>query len=699
MNFSTPIENIKYIGEKQSKKLKRLKIHTLGDLLFYFPEHYEDFSNITKIQDLKVNEDAVIKGKVIEINEEKSFRKRMSILTILLSDDSSSLEVVFFNQAFLKQSISKEDELIIAGKLRFKGRSLYFSPTIFEKTNKNELTHLGKIMPVYRETKGLSSKYIRFLLKPLVESFKDKLPETLPEKVIKENNLMPFKDAFEQIHFPKTMEDAQKAKQRFVFEHLFFISLFSLKKKYEIKNEKAQKIEIKKDVIQRLKDSLPYKLTSAQEKVSKQILEDLNIPHPMNRLVQGDVGSGKTVVAGLVALNCIKNKTQAVLMAPTEILAKQHFKTLFDILKRFNINVGLLTGKEDKYYSYKLKTDTIEISRAKLLQKCANGEIDILIGTQALIVKKAKDKKPKVLFKNLGLVVIDEQHRFGVKQRKELCLENNNKIPHLLSMTATPIPRSLALTIWGDLDLSIIDEMPKGRKEIKTSIILPIEREKTYYFIEKELKKGNQCFVICPRIEEDENSKLDLKNVKDEFENLKKIFPDFEIDMLHGKMKPKEKDEIMKNFKKKKFNILVSTSVIEVGIDIPDATVILIEGADRFGLAQLHQFRGRVGRSDKQSYCFLATDSSSKNTIQRLKAMEKYSSGFELSEIDLKLRGPGDFFGIKQWGFSDYVMTALKDIKLVEEAREAAKKIFLKIEDYPLTLKRLESFESKVHIE
>jgi len=699
MNFSTPIENIKYIGEKQSKKLKKLKIYTLGNLLFYFPEHYEDFSKISKIQDLKINEDAVIKGKVIEISEEKSFRKRMSILTVLISDESSSLEVIFFNQAFLKQSIVKGDELIIAGKLRFKGRSAYFSPTIFEKANKNELTHLGKIMPVYRETKGLSSKYIRFLLKPLVDSFKNKLPETLPESVIKENNLMPFKDAFEQIHFPKTMECAEKAKARFIFEHLFFISLFSLKKKYEIKNEKAQKIEIEKDVIQRLKDSLPYKLTSAQEKVSKQILEDLNIPHPMNRLVQGDVGSGKTVVAGLVALNCIKNKTQAVLMAPTEILAKQHFKTLFDILKRFNINVGLLTGKEDKYYSYKLKTDTIEISRAKLLQKCANGEIDILIGTQALIVKKSNDKKPKVLFKNLGLVVIDEQHRFGVKQRKELCLENNDKIPHLLSMTATPIPRSLALTIWGDLDLSVIDKMPKGRKQIKTSIILPIERERTYKFIEKELKKGNQCFVICPRIEEDENSKLDLKNVKDEFENLKKIFPDFKIDMLHGKMKPKEKDEIMKNFKKKKFDVLVSTSVIEVGIDIPDATVILIEGADRFGLAQLHQFRGRVGRSDKQSYCFLATDSNSKKTIQRLKAMEGYSSGFKLSEIDLRLRGPGDFFGVKQWGFSDYVMEALKDINMIEKAGKAAKKILPKIEEYPMTLKRLESFENKVHIE
>lgn len=296
MNFSTPIENIKYIGEKQSKKLKKIKIHTLGDLLFYFPEHYEDFSKISKIKDLKINEDSVIKGKVIDISEERSFRKRMSILTILLTDESSSIEVIFFNQGFLKQSIEKGEELVIAGKLRFKGRSLYFSPTIFEKTNKDELTHLGQIMPVYKETRGLSSKYIRFILKPLVYSFKDKLPETLPKEIIKENDLMSFKDAFEQIHFPKTMEQAKKAKERFIFEQLFFISLFSLKKKYEIKNEKAQKIEIKKDVIQRLKDSLPYKLTSAQNKVIEQTLSDLNIPHPMNRLLQGDVGSGKLLL-------------------------------------------------------------------------------------------------------------------------------------------------------------------------------------------------------------------------------------------------------------------------------------------------------------------------------------------------------------------------------------------------------------------
>jgi ATP-dependent DNA helicase RecG len=447
MNFQTPIENIKFIREKQIANFKKLKIRTLGDLLFYFPEQYEDFSDVKEIKELRINESSVIKGKAIDINEEKSLKKRMSVLTILLSDSSASVEVVFFNQGFLKQSIKKGEELILAGKLRFKGRSLYFSPTIFEKADKSELTHLGQVMPVYRETRGLTSRYMRFVLKPLIQRFKDKLPETLPKEVIREHDLMPFKEAFYEIHFPQTMEHAKKARQRFVFEQLFFISLFSLKKKLEIKNEKAQQLEIKNDIIKRLKNSLPYDLTSAQDRVIKEILNDLNIPHPMNRLLQGDVGSGKTVVASAATLNSIRNKTQVVFMAPTEILAKQHFKTVFDVLNRFNVNVGLLTGKEDKYYSYKLKNDTIEISRQKLLEKCKKGEIDVLIGTQALIVKKDKNNKPKVLFKNLGLVVIDEQHRFGVKQRKELCLENNDKIPHLSSMTATPIPRSLALNL------------------------------------------------------------------------------------------------------------------------------------------------------------------------------------------------------------------------------------------------------------
>jgi ATP-dependent DNA helicase RecG len=384
-------------------------------------------------------------------------------------------------------------------------------------------------------------------------------------------------------------------------------------------------------------------------------------------------------------------------MAPTEILVKQHFKTFFQMLKSFNLNVGLLTGKEDKYYSKKLHSDTIEISRKKLLEKVENGDIDILIGTQALIVSnKKKKEEQKVKFKNLGLVIVDEQHRFGVKQRAAL-QKNREKIPHLLSMTATPIPRTLALTVWGDLDLSIIDEMPKDRKKIITEIVSEKQRAKKYEFIKKEIIKGGQVFVVCPRIEEEED---ETKNVKKEYNYLSKdIFPEFKLAMLHGKMTSKEKDKIMKDFRSKKYNILVSTSVIEVGIDIPNATVMMIEGSDRFGLAQLHQFRGRVGRGEQQSYCLLFTDSRSKKTRERLEAMIKYDSGFKLSEMDLKLRGPGDFFGVKQWGLPDFAMSALKDVKGIKRAREAAEDIFPQIQKYPLLERRLEAFENKIHLE
>ncbi len=498
------------------------------------------------------------------------------------------------------------------------------------------------------------------------------------------------------------MELAKKAKQRFSFENIFFISLFSYKKKIENTKEKAPTIPINQAVVDRFISSLPFQLTKDQKKSSITILKDMEKSYPMNRLLQGDVGSGKTVVAILASINAVKNKKQVVLMSPTEILTKQHFKTFFNLLKDFNINIGLLTGKEDKYYSKKLKSDTIEISREKILEKTKNGDIDILIGTQALIVPK-KGKQKKIIFKNLGLVVVDEQHRFGVKQRAALLEKENDKIPHLLSMTATPIPRSLALTIWGDLDLSLIAELPKGRKKIITKIITEKERSQTYNFIKKEIKNGGQVFVVCPRIEANEEENAEIKTVKEEYEKLsKEIFPEFKTEMLHGKMTPKEKEKIMKNFKLKKFNILVSTSVIEVGIDIPEATVIMIEGADRFGLAQLHQFRGRVGRNDIQSYCFLLTNSPSKTTKKRLKAMIKYDNGFKLSEMDLKLRGPGDFFGIKQWGLPDFAMSSLKNPKLVEEIRETVQDLLKndsELKNYPIIKKRLEAFEEKIHLE
>jgi ATP-dependent DNA helicase RecG len=700
MNFSTKVEEIPKIGPVYTPRLKSIGIKTLGDLIYYFPREYKDFSKISKIKDVKINEKACVQGKIISLDQKKTWVKKMIVTSAVIQDDTGAIELVWFNQPYLNKILKTGDEIIAAGKLVIQDRSIQISSPIFEKVSLKETTHLGRIMAVYPETHGVSSRYLRWIIKPVIKAIKDKVPETLPQETLDKYELLPLKEALEQIHSPSSLEMAEKSEQRFSFEQIFFISLFNLKKKSEIKKEEAQPIPINKELMVRVKNSLPFELTKAQKKTLEEILKDMEKPSPMNRLLQGDVGSGKTAVAALASINAVKAKTQVVLMAPTEILTKQHFKTFFQMLKSFNLNVGLLTGKEDKYYSKKLHSDTIEISRKKILEKTEKGEIDILIGTQALIAGgKKKRTEQKVKFKNLGLVIVDEQHRFGVRQRAALSGRNQNKIPHLLSMTATPIPRTLALTVWGDLDLSIIDEMPKNRKKIITEVISEKQREKTYNFIRKEVGKGRQVFVICPRIESDEENE-ELKAVKKEFEYLStKVFPELKVAMLHGQMPNKEKDKAMKDFRSKKYDILVSTSVIEVGIDVPNATVMMIEGADRFGLSQLHQFRGRVGRGEYQSYCFLLTDSKNKKTNERLEAMVKYDSGFKLSEMDLKLRGPGDFFGVRQWGLPDFAMNALKDIKKTKIARDAAEEIFPRLEKYPLLKRRLEAFEEKVHLE
>ncbi|MFA5228286.1 MAG: ATP-dependent DNA helicase RecG [Candidatus Paceibacterota bacterium] len=693
MNFTTPVENISGVGSAYQKRLSKLKIKTLGDFLYNFPRDYKDFSKISKIKDIKINEINSISGKVIEIKEEKSRYKKMSLVNALIEDDTASIEVIWFNQPYMTKSIKVGDEVMLSGKINISRYSVQMVSPVVEKISSKETIHTGRIVPIYSETKGITSKWIRYVLRPIIDKIKNKIPETLPEEIIKKYNLLALGEAIEKIHFPQKTIDAVNAQRRFVFEQLFLISLLNLKKREELRKEQAPVIPINLPVIKRFINSLLFDLTPAQKKCSWQIMKDMERNFPMNRLLQGDVGSGKTVVSAIAAINAVKAKKQVVLMAPTEILTKQHFKTFFNLLKNFNVNIGLLTGKEDLYYSKKLKSDTIEISRKKLLEKTSKGEIDILIGTQALITQ-TKTKENKVKFNNLGLIIIDEQHRFGVKQRA--ALSPKNEIAHLLSMTATPIPRTLTLTIWGDLDLSVIDTLPKGRKKIKTEIIE--EEEKAYSLIRKEIKEGKQAFVICPRIESDEDNTSSLKSVIEEYEKLSKdIFPKLKIEMLHGKMKPKDKEKIMKNFKNKKFDILVSTSVVEVGIDIPNATIMMIEGADRFGLSQLHQFRGRVGRSDHQSYCFLLTQSKSRTTLERMRAMTKYDSGFKLSEIDLKLRGPGDFMGKRQWGMPDFVMSSLNNLEIIRDARRASEDV------YPISnerlKKRLEAFEEKLHLE
>jgi len=733
MDLYTPIEQISNIGPAYQKKLKKLGIKTVQDLLYHFPHRYEDFSNIIPISKIKYGQDCCIQGKILEIQNTRTWRKRMILTQAIVQDKTGAIKVIWFNQPYLIKTLKPGDIVSLAGKTNMGEDGLYLNNPAYEKIPISNiqypisnLTHTGRIVPVYPETEGLSSRWLRWILKPLLIKFKNEIRDPVPEKIRQDFQLLPIKNAISQIHFPNSLALAKKAQERFSFEELFFIELAVLRQRIKIGSLRAQSIPLNLKVLQRFTKSLPFKLTDTQKKSAWQILKDLEKPRPMNRLLEGDVGSGKTVVATLAVLNTVKQGFQAAFMAPTEVLTKQHFKTVWELLKNFNLNVGLLTGKEDRFFSKKLKNQFIEISRKKLLEKTRNGEIDILVGTHALIQDKVK-------FRNLALVIVDEQHRFGVEQRARLCQgnrkgtgEEKNFIPHLLSMTATPIPRTLALTIYGDLDLSLISELPKGRKKIITKVVPPKDRDRTYNFIRKQIKRERQVFVICPRIEATNSSpkiskkfgetskqlttnKKDIlgwneaKAVKEEYEKLsKEIFPDLRVGMMHGKLGTKEKEKIMRDFKSKKVDILVSTSVIEVGIDVPNATVMMIEGAERFGLAQLHQFRGRVGRSRYQSYCFLFTDSPAKKTRQRLKALIDCENGFELAEKDLKIRGPGDFIGLRQWGIPDLAMSALKDIFLVEKTRQAAKSILEEdqtLKKYPLLREKLTKFQEKIHLE
>jgi len=698
MQLSTPIKKLPHIGLAYQKRLKKLGIKNVRDLLFHFPHRYENFSKIIPISEVKLNETCCIKGKILEIENTRTWKRRMILTQAVVGDKSGAIKVVWFNQPYLINALKAGNSVCLAGKVSLeKGKrtGLYLSNPAYEKINGEiDLIHTGRLVPVYPETEGLSSKWLRYILQPLLIEVKNKIKDPLPEKVRENHRLLFLKKAIWQIHFPDSLNLAREAKKRFSFEDLFYLSLSVLKERVKLAKEKARACPLNLKLVKNFVESLPFQLTAAQKESAWQILKDLARPQPMNRLLEGDVGSGKTVVGVMAALNVIKAGYQVALMAPTEILAKQHFQNITTFLKKFNLKIGLLTGKEDKLNQKK-------ISRKNLLEKIKKGEIDFLIGTHALIQERVK-------FKKLALIILDEQHRFGVEQRAKLS-QQKEFIPHLLSMTATPIPRTLSLTLYGDLDLSLIKELPKGRKKIITKVVSPNKRRAAYDFIRKQVKIGRQIFVICPRIEPSEakNKKTvtwaEVKAVKEEYEKLSKIiFPDLKVNYLHGKMKAEEKEKIMKKFKDKKIDILISTSVVEVGIDIPSATVMMIEGAERFGLAQLHQFRGRVGRSEHQSFCFLFTDSPAKKTHQRLKALISSENGFELSEKDLEIRGPGDFSGARQWGIPDLAMASLKDIFLVQSSKQAAKETLKEdpeLKKYPLLRKRLEEFRERIHLE
>lgn len=715
ISLLTPIEGIPRIGPAYQKKLKKLGIKTVQDLLFYFPNRYEDFSNIIPIKNVKLGYAVCIQGKITEMKNIRTFRKFMNITEITIEDQTGSIKALWFNQPYMAKTLKEDDFICLAGKVSLGKDGIYLNNPAYEKidemANKNYLTHTGRIIPVYHETRGLTSRWLRFIIKPLLSNFYNKIPEILPSEIIKKHKFLPVKKAVWQVHFPDSFEYADAAKARFVFEELFLLQLSVLKEKIKLIKKTAPVCPMNIELMKEFTKSLAFELTDSQKRCSYQILKELGQTTPMSRLLEGDVGSGKTVVATMAALNVVNCGNQVTFMAPTEILAKQHFKNITELLKNFSIKIGFLTGKESVIYKEK---ETFATKKQNLLEDLKNGQLDILIGTHSLIQRGVE-------FKNLALVIVDEQHRFGVEQRAKLT-KKSGLIPHLLSMTATPIPRTLALTVYGDLDLSLIKEMPKNRKKVKTFIVSPKDREKAYGFIRKEVKEGKGVFVICPKIEQKNIGvsetpisgsfaphshrflKLqEIKAVKEEYEKLsKEIFPDLRIAMLYGKMKAKEKERIMSDFQKGEVDILVSTSVVEVGVDVKRATIMMIEGAERFGLAQLHQFRGRVGRSDMQSYCFLFTTSPDQLNRKRLKALEKSDNGFELAQKDLEIRGPGQLYGTQQWGLPDIAMQGLSNIFLVEKTRTAAKEILEKdpkLKNYPLLKERVERFETRIHFE
>ena len=686
LSLDTKITDLNRVGKTTASRLNRLGITEVRELLFYFPWRYEDFTKLTPIDKLKDGMQANIVGQIELIQNKKSWKKRMSITEALISDDTESIKVIWFNQPFIARNLHVGDKISLAGKVEDDyGGFIMKSPT-YEKLGSEQAIHTQGLVPNYHLTTNLTNKQLRFLIKQVINLAKN-IDDWLPSEIISNLKLPSLSQAINNIHFPKNKTEAEIARQRLAFNELFLLQLQSQIIKQELKNSQAQTISFQELKTKKFVDSLPFKLTDAQKKSAWEILQDLEKNKPMSRLLSGDVGSGKTIVAILALLNTALNNKQAVLMVPTEILAKQHFATITKLLKNFNIPIALITRSEKTIYSDSIKNKKINL--ASIINKAK-----IIIGTHALIQEKIK-------FNDLTLAIIDEQHRFGVAQRKTLLGHNKKLKPHLLSMTATPIPRSLALALYGDLDLSIINQMPKNRKKIITKVIPEVKRQEAYNFIKKQIKEGRQVFVICPLI--DISDKLGVKSVKEEFTKLdKNIFPDLKIGILHGRMKAKDKEKTMQEFLDNKIKILVSTSVIEVGVDVPNAAIIMIEGADRFGLAQLHQFRGRVGRSNYQSYCFLFTESSAPKTMKRLQTLTDCHDGLTLAKEDLKFRGAGEVYGTAQKGFPELKIASLFDYKLMNQARDEAIKLLAKnpnLEKYPNIREKIEPNKEKIHLE
>ncbi|YBH69950.1 ATP-dependent DNA helicase RecG [Clostridioides difficile] len=656
------VQYVKGIGPKKADKLNKLGIFTLKDLLYYFPRQFEDRNNLKKIAQLEDGEKVTIKAVISSINT-FSPKEGMTLTKIDVKDETGSAKLVFFNKSYIKNTFRPGDSILVFGKVKNKFNNLELTSCELEYLT-NSPKNTCRFMPVYQLTYGVTNKEIMSIIRTVLEDKELIIQEYMPQRIIEKYRLCSIDFAVRNIHSPSSKESLKIALYRIVFEELLILQLGLFVFKSGRNKEDGIKFETSKD-LKKIISALPFKLTKAQNRALDEIIQDMNLEKIMNRLVQGDVGSGKTVVALLALANCVLNGYQGALMAPTEILAGQHYISLTESLKDFGINVGLLIGSLTKK-----QKDTV-------LEQIKNNEIDILIGTHALI-------EDKVEFNNIGLVITDEQHRFGVMQRSKLSLKGAN--PDILVMTATPIPRTLALILYGDLDISIIDELPPGRQPIETIAIEKSKRDRAYNnLVRREVESGRQVYIVCPLVEESEA--IEAKSAVELVEELRaEYFHDLRLGLLHGKMKSSEKDEVMRLFKNKEIDILVSTTVIEVGVNVPNATLMIIENAERFGLAQLHQLRGRVGRGSHKSYCVLIYDSKTDVCRQRMAIMEETNDGFKISEKDLEIRGPGEFFGTRQHGLPELkVANLFKHIKILKLAQQEAR--YILGEDNNLQLK------------
>lgn len=727
MYLNDKIESHFRLDIYQKKALAHLGLNTISNLLYYFPSRYTNISEFSHIVNLKDGEQATVIGVISNLKTKKGFKSKIPMGQATITDITGKINIVWFHQPYLAKMLKEGSTVRVTGKVsnsKTYGLTLAnpeinkedilpidLHDSLFEKAESD--ASFG--FPIYPETKGISSKWMYHAIgKILREDCMKNIPDYLNKEILDKYNLPSLHTALVWIHSPQKKEHSEIARKRFAFEEVFFIQLARQQERKKYEELFSYRLEVKDKDIEDFVSRFPFTPTSAQTKTIKTILEDLKRDKPMSRLVEGDVGSGKTFIAATIAYAVIKNRPvgqnfgniQVAYMAPTEVLATQLYENFISYFEHTGVSIALITSSGCRKFPAKsaawengqqVKTWT-SISRNQLLKWIKNGEIPIVIGTHSLISKSIE-------FEDLGLVVIDEQHRFGTNQRMKLAKKEGHS-PHYLSMTATPIPRTLALTIYGDLDLSILDEMPAGRKKVITEIVSENKRAEAYEKIKEELKAGRQLYIICPKINEqddEEKIKLDVKSVTSEAKRLKKdIFPNYEIEIMHSKMSKDKKEKVMQDFTEHKIDILVSTSVIEVGVNVPNATVIIIEGAERFGLAQLHQLRGRVIRSTHQSYCYLFANAKANKTVDRLKALTKAANGFELAELDLSLRGAGLLGGEKQWGITDLGMEALKNIKMVEAARSEAihkieKDIDLKSE--PLLAQTLASKNLKLHFE